>query len=826
MRGETIRQVSPRGTCTDSRYDGRGRVWQRTDYANASCSGASEAQANWLFDTASNGIGSLAEENSSVGGVQRVAITPTYDSYGRGKTVTTLLDGKTYVGQSTYDQYGRPYQSFFTAPGVNSTGELIEYNSQGYQYRVRSAYPSTSGLIDSEVITNARGQVTDERRMAGAQIMTTREYDTNTGRLKRIQTAGGYLQDLSYDYDNLGNVTYREDATGFSAILREEFDYDALQRLLSATVKRNGTIQPGQQSYTYAGDGNISTKSGVSGSYVYASRPSQCTTVSGSVTPGPHAVSQANNTSYCYDANGNLLRTFIGASSTSDKILSWTAYDQTATISSAQANSKVGFDYGPNRERIRRLDYAAALSTSAETVTHFVGGAEVRWTVNSSTNGANVLQEVRRYLGGIIIVQRGTGTAQTIRREYLLTDAQGSTYAVLDDYGMPINASARMSFDPFGRRRAADDWLTATPWSVALGSELKDTTRRGYTGHEQVDAVGIIHMGGRIYDPILGRFLQADPFVQAPGNSQSLNRYSYVFNNPMAYTDPTGYWGAKEQAGLRTVAAIVIACVTGYYAGAAISAGGAGAVGNAAAISFAGGFAAGAVQSGTLRGAAIGGISSLAFFGVAQAFPVKGMNIASGEGMAAYSKLALASGITGGVMAELQGGRFGNGFVTAGANAYLAPIPEAASSNAGTQTVIAAVIGGTVSRVTGGKFANGAVTGAFQFAVGRAVASSSGQKKRGAFDYTDAELQGFVDASPKFGMDLSLNDDFLNSSKGIGDSLSFGSTRAIREWIDGAPDSAVDTDSYKIGYYGVMVPSLVRLGSRRPLKQPQKSDTQ
>ena len=325
-------------------------------------------------------------------------------------------------------------------------------------------------------------------------------------------------------------------------------------------------------------------------------------------------------------------------------------------------------------------------------------------------------------------------------------------------------------------------------------------------------------MGGRIYAPNSGRFLQADPFVQAPGNSQSPNRYSYVFNNPMAYTDPTGYWGAKEQAGLRTVAAIVIACVTGYYAGAAISAGGAGAVGNAAAISFAGGFAAGAVQSGTLRGAAIGGISSLAFFGVAQAFPVKGMNIASGEGMAAYSKLALASGITGGVMAELQGGRFGNGFVTAGANAYLAPIPEAASSNAGTQTVIAAVIGGTVSRVTGGKFANGAVTGAFQFAVGRAVASSSGQKKRGAFDYTDAELQGFVDASPKFGMDLSLNDDFLNSSKGIGDSLSFGSTRAIREWIDGAPDSAVDTDSYKIGYYGVMVPSLVRLGYSATIK--------
>ena len=43
----------------------------------------------------------------------------------------------------------------------------------------------------------------------------------------------------------------------------------------------------------------------------------------------------------------------------------------------------------------------------------------------------------------------------------------------------------------------------------------------------------VIHMGGRTYNPILGRFMQADPFVQAPGNLQNYNRYSYVLNNPM-----------------------------------------------------------------------------------------------------------------------------------------------------------------------------------------------------------------------------------------------------------------------------------------------------
>ena len=56
-----------------------------------------------------------------------------------------------------------------------------------------------------------------------------------------------------------------------------------------------------------------------------------------------------------------------------------------------------------------------------------------------------------------------------------------------------------------------------------------------------MDGLGIIHMNGRIYDPTLGRFLQADPHIQAPMNSQNYNRYSYVLNNPMSYTDPSGY---------------------------------------------------------------------------------------------------------------------------------------------------------------------------------------------------------------------------------------------------------------------------------------------
>ena len=78
-----------------------------------------------------------------------------------------------------------------------------------------------------------------------------------------------------------------------------------------------------------------------------------------------------------------------------------------------------------------------------------------------------------------------------------------------------------MAFDPWGVRRKAEQWNAISPWSGTLRSDLLATTREGYTGHEQLDGFGIIHMGGRIYDPELGRFLQADPFIQRRPRSES-----------------------------------------------------------------------------------------------------------------------------------------------------------------------------------------------------------------------------------------------------------------------------------------------------------------
>ena len=125
-------------------------------------------------------------------------------------------------------------------------------------------------------------------------------------------------------------------------------------------------------------------------------------------------------------------------------------------------------------------------------------------------------------------------STQTI---YLLKDHLGSTDVITDASG---KVETRYSFDAWGARRDVT-WAAFLPSVPALVWQSALTTR-GYTGHEQLDAVGLIHMNGRVYDPQLGRFLSADPFVQDASNLQALNPYSYVQNNPLSFTDPTGHF--------------------------------------------------------------------------------------------------------------------------------------------------------------------------------------------------------------------------------------------------------------------------------------------
>lgn len=142
----------------------------------------------------------------------------------------------------------------------------------------------------------------------------------------------------------------------------------------------------------------------------------------------------------------------------------------------------------------------------------------------------------RQMLGsyGLWRVDPATPQGETIWRH---GDRLGSPAAQSD---RTAAVKERRGFDAFGRPRSGNWTSVAEPGSPPgyLGSRLSP---RGFTGHEHLDTSQLIHMNGRAYDPLLGRFLSVDPIIQFPANSQSLNPYSYILNNPMAGTDPTGY---------------------------------------------------------------------------------------------------------------------------------------------------------------------------------------------------------------------------------------------------------------------------------------------
>ncbi len=77
-------------------------------------------------------------------------------------------------------------------------------------------------------------------------------------------------------------------------------------------------------------------------------------------------------------------------------------------------------------------------------------------------------------------------------------------------------------------------------WRAFTGTAPEPLFDRGFTGHEHLYAFNLINMNGRVYDPVVARFLSPDPYIQAPGMPQNYNGYVYCLNNPLVYTDPSG----------------------------------------------------------------------------------------------------------------------------------------------------------------------------------------------------------------------------------------------------------------------------------------------
>ena len=324
-----------------------------------------------------------------------------------------------------------------------------------------------------------------------------------------MQAVSAAVQNLGYTWDKVGNLMQRRDV---NASLTEDFTYDELNRLKTSKLNTVSNL-----SLTYYANGNIQNKSDV-GNYAY---PTQ-----GAGAVRPHAVSTAGSGhAYSYDANGNMtLR--------DGSVIAWTSYNLPSSI--AQGGNTATFLYGAGRARYKQIAVTTGgpLPAGTET-TVYIGGL-----FEKVTKPSGVVEYKHYVLAGkepVAIKTVRSNLTSDVR--YMHKDHLGGLHVLTNEAGTAV---LRLSNDAFGKRRSGSTWSGSPCWSG-----IAALTHLNFTGHESLDNVELIHMNGRVYDPMLGRFISADPMIQAPLMSQSLNRYSYVMNNPLSLVDPSGFFFKK-----------------------------------------------------------------------------------------------------------------------------------------------------------------------------------------------------------------------------------------------------------------------------------------
>ncbi|WP_459782277.1 RHS repeat-associated core domain-containing protein [Photobacterium sp. R1] len=331
---------------------------------------------------------------------------------------------------------------------------------------------------------------------------------------------GRNVRFLHYQYDNHNNVVYRNDS---ELGITDSYTYDGLDRVISNRVvldtpDRHGPNHPdfaGPFIFDYDKLGNITGKTGI-GHYNYDQK-----------NAGPHAVTQANGLTYQYDGVGNMVRAVAGSATVPERTVDWSAFNKPVKIT--RDHHTVTFVYDADHQRY--------LKTSSDGKQTFYFGHFYERVTDTKTG--KVEHQHYIYADGKLIalntqVKNAENQLEDKQVRYLHYDALNSVDMITDGYGEVVT---RRSYDVWGRMRAVQWQEKSNPQAVVQDA----VTNRGYTGHEHIEEVGLIHMNGRVYDQALGRFLSADPLVQSPYVTGSFNRYTYTWNNPLKYIDPTGF---------------------------------------------------------------------------------------------------------------------------------------------------------------------------------------------------------------------------------------------------------------------------------------------
>ena len=530
--GQPSSVTAPGNVVTSFSYDGYGRRIKIEDPSAGiqidSCVWNSDGSSVQTHTNPNGSIITYKDKYGRTTSVERPGeynTTYAYDTYGRlSSEQSTNGTGVEY----TYDAFDRVLSSRETVPDGKWLRKNYCYGDQGVLLSVQ--YESQSGVITTENYTYDNGYNTNitlpdetivrclvsENDLGLATGIITgvigREYGfTAFGLPTYRKLDDGNLQDFTYQFDPLtGNLLVRTDGLNNQT---EQFGYDNLNRLTSI----------GNRVIAYADNGNITSMDGVGMmEYGTTSRPYQITSL--------------------YPESDNVVPSRV-------QNVSYTCYSRPSILT--EGGRSAAFTYDGEGKRVKM--YVADGSTQLLT-RYYVGD---RYEFDQTSGGT----KERLYLGGDaysapMVLQRENGgewTAYNICRDYL-----GSITHIASLDGTLV---AEYSYDPWGRLRDPE-----TLEIYAAGEEPELFLGRGFTGHEHLTWFGLINMNARLYDPLLGRFLSPDPYVQAPDFTQNFNRYSYALNNPLRYTDVTGeFLGTIITTLIRLPIAIVKGVVIPYF---------------------------------------------------------------------------------------------------------------------------------------------------------------------------------------------------------------------------------------------------------------------
>ena len=448
----------------------------------------------------------------------------TYDYYIDGRLKTDIENSNNiqfYNSNISYDSFGKikRYDKGLISDGV-TTSVAIEnvYNTwDGSLYQLKQ---EGTGKILSEIQSvNAKGQIL-QAKLGASQITNT--YDSFGFLSNEKHIAGtNNLMDVSYSFNAIKNELNERHHYNFN--IDEYFTYDDNNRLINWTNPRTGQLS----NNTYDNKGRI-TYNDQLGNIAF--------NMGGNLYRATNLTLNTQGfANFDYNGQSKLVQT-ITYNENNDPI------DINGTLNDYH------FEYGLTDSR-QVMNYGGNFLNTKTSPTfrknlNEDNSFEVVVKYVRQRNGALVKNEKHiLYIGGnaystsIAFIKdfpypSGSGSFKFLHKDYL-----GTILAISDETG---NAVEKRHFDAWGNFTHLQRNFGSVITNINAINSAELLVDRGYTSHEYLAGVELIHMNGRLYDPLLRRFLNADENIQDPYNTQNYNKYGYVMNNPLLYNDPSG----------------------------------------------------------------------------------------------------------------------------------------------------------------------------------------------------------------------------------------------------------------------------------------------